>query len=127
MGSWIYALSVSLLVPFIMIVFGGCFILVGKVGPKKINAVFGYRSARSMKNKETWAFAHFYCGKLWWLVGWIMLLISLVIMFALKEISITGIIGALLSLKQLAFLVLTIILTERALRKEFDEDGYRRC
>lgn len=33
--------------------------------PKKINSFYGYRTAMSMKNRETWEFAHKHCGKLW--------------------------------------------------------------
>ena len=28
-----------------------------------VNFVFGYRTSMSMKNKDTWEFAHKYCGK----------------------------------------------------------------
>ena len=34
-----------------------------KKAPKEINSVFGYRTSMSMKNKDTWEFAHKYCGK----------------------------------------------------------------
>ncbi len=42
-------LLMSLLVPVSMIGFGRCF----RRPPERINAVFGYRSARSMQNEDT--------------------------------------------------------------------------
>ena len=42
--------------------------------PKHINGMLGYRTTRSMKNMDTWKFAHDYCGKLWWKIGWVMIL-----------------------------------------------------
>lgn len=44
-----------------------------KKAPKEINAVFGYRTTMSMKNKDTWEFAHKYCDRIWYVCGCIML------------------------------------------------------
>ena len=60
MGFWIFMLIMDLLLPFAMIGFGRYFM---KKAPKEINSVFGYRTSMSMKNKDTWEFAHKYCGK----------------------------------------------------------------
>ena len=60
MGFWIFMLIMDLLLPFTMIGFGRYFM---KKAPKEINSVFGYRTSMSMKNKDTWEFAHKYCGK----------------------------------------------------------------
>ena len=59
MGFWIFMLIMDLLLPFTMIGFGRYFM---KKAPKEINSVFGYRTSMSMKNKDTWKFAHKYCG-----------------------------------------------------------------
>ena len=61
MGFWIFMLIMDLLLPFTMIGFGRYFM---KKAPKEINSVFGYRTSMSMKNKDTWEFAHKYCGDL---------------------------------------------------------------
>ena len=37
--------------------------------PKKINHIYGYRTAMSMKSNETWVFAHPYFGKWWFTIG----------------------------------------------------------
>ena len=64
MGFWIYMLLMNLLNTFTLIGFGKHFM---RKAPKEINEVFGYRTPMSMKNKDTWEFAHKYCGKIWYL------------------------------------------------------------
>ena len=78
MWFWTFMLVMDLLVPLTMIYFGLRF---EKNAPKEINATFGYRTTMSMKNQETWKFAHKYAGKLWKVCGWLVLLISVVVMF----------------------------------------------
>lgn len=78
MGFWIFMLIMDLLIPVTMIGFGSYFM---KNAPKEINAVFGYRTSMSMKNKDTWEFAHKYCGKVWCSFGIAMLSITVIFMF----------------------------------------------
>ena len=66
MWFWIFMLCIDLLTPLLMVGFGKYFF---KHAPKDINGIFGYRTAMSMKNKDTWVFAHTYCGKLWYVGG----------------------------------------------------------
>jgi len=61
-GFWVYMLAFDLLIPLTMIFFGRRF---AAAPPKSINPLFGYRTAMSMKNEDTWAFAHRFCGRLW--------------------------------------------------------------
>ena len=63
MGFWIYMLLMNLLNTFTLIGFGKHFM---RKAPKEINEVFGYRTPMSMKNKDSWEFAHKYCGKIWY-------------------------------------------------------------
>ena len=63
MWFWIFMLCIDLLTPLLMVGFGKYFF---KHTSKDINEIFGYRTAMSMKNKDTWVFAHTYCGKLWY-------------------------------------------------------------
>ena len=77
MGFWIFMMVMELLIPLIMIIFGKLF---SKKAPKKINYFYGYRTSMSMKNKDTWEFAHKYCGRLWLKIGYIMFAISFIIM-----------------------------------------------
>ncbi len=59
-GFWAFMLIVNLTAPLIMVVFGILFL---KNPPKNINSVFGYRTTMSMKDMDTWGFAHKYCGR----------------------------------------------------------------
>ena len=61
MGFWIFMLLMDLLLPLMMAGFGKLFMT---KSPQNINVAFGYRTTMSMKNKDTWEFAHKYCGKL---------------------------------------------------------------
>ena len=64
MGFWLFCTASSLLIPLVMLFFGRRFLT---KPPKSINSLYGYRTARSMKNQQTWDFAHRVCGKLCWL------------------------------------------------------------
>jgi len=125
MGFWVFMLVMDLLIPFTMIGFGKYFI---KKAPKEINRVFGYRTPMSMKNKETWEFAHHYCGKLWLIIGWIMLVISIIAMLFVigKDESVVETFGGILCGIQLVFLFASIFPTEIALKNNFDEHGNRK-
>ena len=80
MGFWIFMLIMDLLLPFTMIGFGRYFM---KKAPKEINSVFGYRTSMSMKNKDTWEFAHKYCGKVWYVCGMVMLPITVILILSI--------------------------------------------
>ena len=125
MGFWIYMFLMELLIPALMIGFGTYFV---RSAPKKINNLFGYRTAMSMKNEDTWKFAHHHCGKIWRAVGWAMLAVSAPAMLLVwrESSDAVGTFGSVLMLIQAAVLLLSIIPTEAALRKTFDADGYRR-
>ncbi len=122
---WIFMMVMNLLISFTMIGFGKYFT---KGGPKDVNGVFGYRTSMSMKNKETWEFAHRYCGRLWLVLGTVMLIVSIISMcFVIgKEIDVIGTFGAIVCGVQLVFLVGSIFPTEIALKKEFDKEGNRK-
>ena len=125
MGFWIFMLVMDLLVPVVMIVFGS---VCGKGAPKEINHVFGYRTTMSMKNKDTWEFAHRHCGKIWRPVGWVMLVLSVVAMIFVfgKDTGTVGNFSIIVIVIQTIVLIGSVIPTEIALRKTFDEDGRRK-
>ena len=62
MGFFIAMFLCNLLMPLIMLIGGYCMY---RKPPKEINGLVGYRTTMSKKNKNTWKFAHEYCGKLW--------------------------------------------------------------
>ena len=125
MGFWIFMLIMDLLIPTTMIGFGQCFL---KSIPGDINMVFGYRTKMSMKNRDTWEFAHKYCGRLWWIVGWILLFVSVIVFLIIwgKEDSVVDKTGIAALAVQVGALAGTIIPTETALKRNFDKYGNRR-
>lgn len=125
MGFWIFMAIMVLMIPLTMIGLGAYF---KKKAPRKINFLFGYRTAMSMKNKDTWEFAHHYAGKVWLITGWIVLVITIAIMLMLlgQDTETIGLAGGIISLIQCVPLLAVIPVTEKALRKKFDEHGNRR-
>ena len=126
MGFWIFMLIMDLLIPFTMISFGFFFL---KKAPKNINALFGYRTKMSMKNKDTWEFAHKYCGKLWYVWGMVLLFLTVIPMLWVlgKGEDMIGTIGGILCGIQMIPLIGCIFPTERALKRNFDANGNRRA
>ena len=125
MGFWIYMLVMNLLIPLTMIVFGRMFL---KKAPRNINFVFGYRTEMSMKNRDTWEFAHRYCGRLWFRLGLVLLPVSAVpMLFCLGRNDDTiGTVGAIAELIQMVILFIPVFSTESALKRAFDRQGNRR-
>ena len=124
MGFWIFMLIADLIVPFTLIGFGRYFM---KKVPKKINGVFGYRTAMSMKNEDTWVFAHHYCGRIWYICGLVTLPITVIVMFFVigKNVDVIGTAGGIVVGVQIVLFIVAVFLTERALKKNFDENGKR--
>ncbi len=118
-------LAIDLLVPIAMMAFGW---FMWKHTPKEINGLVGYRSQMSMKNQDTWQFAHAHCGKNWWQVGRIMLLPSLLIHipFYGKPDDTVGILCIVVITLQSIIMLGYILPTEKALRNTFHPDGTRK-
>lgn len=125
MEFWWFMLGCGLLIPAMMIGMGWW---MWKHPPKKINALCGYRTTLSMKNADTWAFAHAVCGRLWWRMGWVALLPSAAALLPVLHGSqeSIGALGAILCTVQCALLLGSIVVVERALRREFHPDGTRK-
>ncbi len=125
MGYWLFMLAVSLVIPLTMIIFGRHFM---HSPPKEINGSYGYRTSMSMKSRETWDFAHRYFGRLWFILGLILLPLSAAAMLFLLGESVKAIGNSSLIIMafQLLFLIIPIFPTERALKKNFDRFGFRR-
>lgn len=125
MGFWFFMLAMILLIPAIMLLFGRYFI---KKAPKNINYLFGYRTNLSMKNEETWKFSHKYIGNIWYKWGLILLPISVLVMVFVigKNEDTIGSLGAIITVVQLIPILASIVLTEKALKDNFDKEGKRR-
>ena len=125
MKFWFFMLASVFLLPIVMIISGR---MMWKHCPKEINYWIGYRTTRSTKNLETWKFANEYYGHLYEKIGWTTLIIPALVMlpFMHRSESIIGKVGTVVCLLQCIVLILPIFPTERALKKNFFEDGTRR-
>ena len=125
MGNWFMMLGFNLLIPAIMLGAGKLF---SKDSPKDINWIFGYRTTMSMKNEDTWAFAHKVAGAFWWKWGWITLAITVVAMLLIlnKSDEVVSVVGCIVMFAQMIPVIVVIPHTEKALRNTFDKDGNRK-
>ena len=118
MWFWWFMFVCDFIVPAAMILGGR---MMWKHPPKDINGMVGYRTRRSMKNKETWKFAQEYCGRLWWKTGWLMSIPSALvhIPFYGKSEGMVGILGGIVCTLECVVMISTIYFVEKALRKNF--------
>lgn len=125
MVFWAFCLAMNLLLPAIMLAFGWLF---QKKPPRRINGVYGYRTARSMKNQETWLFAHKVCGRLWFRLGLLLLPVSVCAMLPAlgRSVNVVGIWCCIVETVQLVVLIGSIFPVERALKRTFDDFGKKR-
>lgn len=124
-GFWLFMFSMNILIPLIMLIFGGLF---SKKAPKKINPWFGYRTNRSMKNIDTWRYAHYYIGKIWFNLGFLVLVLSSIIMAILynQDKGVIGFYSLLIISVQVILMIIPIYYTEKELAKTFDQEGKRK-
>ena len=125
MWFWWFILICDCLIPAIMIIAGR---MMWKHCPKNINSLIGYRTTRSMKSMDTWKFAHEYCGKLWWKLGWLIMILTALMHIPLYQSNdnMIGIAGLVLITIQCTVLIISIYPTEKALKEHFNDDGTRK-
>ncbi|MGB0891546.1 MAG: SdpI family protein [Flavobacteriaceae bacterium] len=88
--------------------------------PQKINAIYGYRTNRSMKNEDIWQFANSSFTKQFLIYSGISFVAALLFAYLSKEISWQPMAIMLLSL------AVSVIKTEQVLTLNFDEEGKRK-
>ena len=125
MGIWFMMLGFNLLIPVIMLIAGKAFL---RSAPKSINWMLGYRSTMSMKNEDTWIFAHQVVGGFWLKWGWVTLAVTVILMLLLlgKSVELISIVGCVLLFLQLIPVIAVIPHTEKALKGTFDKNGNRK-
>lgn len=125
MAFWIFMLVICLIIPLSMLGFGRLFMT---RPPKSINAAFGYRTTMSMKNRDTWDFAHRLIGRLWFWCGLVLLPLSVVpLLFVIgRDAETVGKLGTVIEAVQLIPLIGSIFPVEAALKRTFDKNGARR-
>lgn len=112
----------DLILPLMLMFFGKSF---EKNPPPEINDWMGYRTKMSKKNINTWNFAHRYWGKITFVFGLAALPVSTALMLLVTGKSETeiGIMGGAVCFLQIAMIFVTMFLTEKALKKNFDNEG----
>lgn len=125
-GFWIFMFICAMLIPVTMIIFGVKFL---RKAPKNINYTYGYRTTRSMKNRDTWEFAHKQIGSLWKRIGIALLPCSAVVMlfFIGMDIESIGLNSVYIIFIQLVFMVFPIFIVEKRLKNSFDKYGQRKA
>lgn len=116
---------VNLIIPAIML-FGGY--MMKTCPPRSISRWVGFRTAISMKNADTWAFAHACCGRVWWKAGWISLALSVLVQlpFVKAGEETLGMLALVMVLAQFCVLFGTVVYVQKELKRTFDECGRRR-
>ncbi len=119
---WIFMTATNLIIPIIMLIFGKKF---KHNPPKNINYIYGYRTTMSMKNSETWQFAHRYIGNLYLKIGIILLPLTVLSMFFVlnKSNNFIGLVSIMIVITHLLLLIIPIFFTEKELKNNFNEDG----
>lgn len=123
MGTWISMLLICMLIPLSLIFM---WYLCPKI--KSVNSWMGYRTARSKKNSETWEFAQKSCAdnslKMFLPTAALTLIIMLFVLN--KEDKVIQYVGLGITMAQLISYGVVLYLTEKDLKKEFDDRGKRR-
>ncbi|MCL2426957.1 MAG: SdpI family protein [Oscillospiraceae bacterium] len=116
----------GLALPLVLLVFG----LFTRIGlPRRVNWFVGYRTPLACKNQDTWVFAHEYWGRLMIILSSILTVLSIVGIVLIANDVFTldpALVVALPALATVIAVIVSIIPTEIALRKEFDKSGERR-
>ena len=125
MVFWLFMTVMTLLIPLTMVFFGKRF---QNNPPKNINCWYGYRTWRSMKNRDTWVFAHHHLGKSWFRLGLVLAAVSAagMVMVLGKDLETVAAWGTGLTCAQLVPMILPVFFTEAALKRTFDQHGIRR-
>lgn len=106
----------DLLLPVMMTLLGYIFL---KKPPKNINIFYGYRTVRSMRNMDSWLYAHERCGRLWIKLGPILFVL---ILFSKLLIPLNEEILSLVHMTVLiSSLFATVLIVEKELKRKFNE------
>ena len=124
MITWFLLLGCNLLIPTVMLIGGRIFM---KRAPRRINSFIGYRTTMSMKNQDTWQFAHKVSGRFMFRWGWVAIGVGVVPMAFVwrRSENAISIVGLVAMCAQLIILLAAILHTEKALKSQFDKMGNR--
>lgn len=123
---WLGMVVSCAVTPLVLMIFGWRFL---KKPPQKINRYYGYRTKRSMKNQDTWMYAHKCCGELWIAMGrWLLPLTlgAMLLSYYGGEAAILAV-GGVIMVVDVAVAFWTYYKVEEQLKSAFDEMGQRRA
>ncbi len=80
-----------------------------------------YRTTLTEKSQEAWQFAHFHCAKLWTRAGLILIVLTAVLMYFLKESYISYLLWIIFF--QMVIFCISAFFVEILLKSCFDENG----
>ena len=125
MNGNLFNTVMTLLIPLIMMVLGWLFL---HGFPKDRNSLIGYRTTLSMKNDDTWRFAHQYCGRLWLIMGLILFAVTTVFLVLSMNMAeeTRAFVSGIPMMIYVVPLLASVAATENALKKTFDTRGKRR-
>ena len=113
MNPFLYVLSINGLLFLLSIIFYF-------FPPKKINALYGYRTNKTKLNEDIWSFANSFFTKQFVIYSAISFVSAMLLVYVKPIISWQPMALMLLSL------AVSVIKTEQALNKNFDEEGKRK-
>ena len=118
---WVYMVVLDLIPPFIMIILGKLM----KKASKSMRTKIAFRTKMSKKNRNTWRYAHNFCGNFLFNMGGVLMVMALNILILVAErdnLSI-GIIAKTMCLLESVAIAIPFAATELALKIKFDSNG----
>ncbi len=115
----------ALVIPVAMVALG---LILWRCPPKGPNWLIGFRSRRARASDTVWAFAQNLAGKLWFCLGLILLLVSLLVCNGQREADVEASLSTYLWLigGQVITLVVVMLAINMVLLWKFDRFGYKR-
>lgn len=112
----------TLLIPGIMLLTGWWMY---RHPPKDVNGFIGYRTRRSMRSPEAWAFAQRKYGAFWLRWSWTMMAVSAAVHLPFLRSGMDALLtlSSVVMLAQCVMLVCSVLPVERALKEKFDDNG----
>lgn len=113
---WSMTLLCNLLIPAVFIIFGR---IIWKFYPKKIELKCSGFKAQSDEIVEMWNNTCYFCGKLWWYIGWGICLSTILIHLFMVESrqDVLGNVGGAICAMNCVVLIIFAFPTERLLKK----------
>ena len=120
-GYWFSMLGLDLIAPIVMIIIGRIL----KKSGRSMRSKLAFRTKMAKKNRNTWKYAHNFCGNFLLNMGGILIISSLYMLLLIceKDPSDIAVIAKTTCLLQSVSILIPFGFTELALRIKFDSNG----